>query len=147
LSLFFGLSLDPDKGHGDPKSIPLQQHPEGILSVGEKNFQGCPTWSKQPKRDLTKKEELHRLFIAALRSSGILPPGRLAQTLPVAFLLPSQKKKLLQEAKWFGQGTCLSNSWCRARKIGKKAESDCGIIVEFEPEGYSLRGRQWIPSG
>ncbi|WP_414336874.1 KGK domain-containing protein [Synechococcus sp. H55.7] len=114
-----------------PKSLPLQQYLEGILSVGEKTFK-VASLVKAAQEDLAKKEELNRLFIAALRSSGILPPENLI-SIASSLLATKPEEKLLQETKWFDQGlTC--QLLVPGKKEWEKGRVRLRITVEFEPE-------------
>ncbi|MFS8836323.1 KGK domain-containing protein [Synechococcus sp. WC101] len=113
------------------KSMPLQQHSEGILSIGEKTFK-VASLVKAAQEDLPKKEELNRLFIAALRSSGILPPENLLN-IASSLLAPRPEEKLLQEAKWFDQGLACQ-LLVPGKKEWEKGRVRLRITVEFEPE-------------
>ncbi|MFS8799754.1 KGK domain-containing protein [Synechococcus sp. R60.3] len=124
------------------RSIPLQQHSEGILSVREKTFK-VANLVKAAQEDLTKKEELHRLFIAALRSSGILPPEDLLN-IASSLLAPKPEEKLLQEAKWFGQGLACQ-LLVPGKKDWEKGRVRLRIIVEFEPEDAVSEGGSGSP--
>jgi hypothetical protein len=106
--------------------MPLQQHSEGILSIGEKTFK-VASLVKAAQEDLPKKEELNRLFIAALRSSGILPPENLLN-IASSLLAPRPEEKLLQEA---GLACQLL---VPGKKEWEKGRVRLRITVEFEPE-------------
>ncbi|MFS8855725.1 hypothetical protein NW851_02355 [Synechococcus sp. H55.7] len=109
----------------------MQQYLEGILSVGEKTFK-VASLVKAAQEDLAKKEELNRLFIAALRSSGILPPENLI-SIASSLLATKPEEKLLQETKWFDQGlTC--QLLVPGKKEWEKGRVRLRITVEFEPE-------------
>ncbi|MFS8879034.1 MULTISPECIES: KGK domain-containing protein [unclassified Synechococcus] len=133
-----------------PKSLPLQQCLEGVLSIGEKTFK-VASLVKAAQEDLAKKEELNRLFIAALRSSGILPAENLI-SIASSFLPPipippgSEEKleKLLQETKWFDQGlTC--QLLVPGKKEWEKGRVRLRITVEFEPERTSSESSDGSP--
>ncbi|MCJ2541810.1 KGK domain-containing protein [Thermostichus vulcanus] len=113
------------------KPIELQQFPEGILSIGEKTFK-IANLLKAAQDDLVKEDELNRLFIAALRATGILSPDDLIN-IASSFFAPKPEETLLQEAKWFEQGLA-----CQLLIPGKKEwEKDkvrLRISVQFEPE-------------
>ncbi len=113
------------------KSISLQQHPEGILSIGEKTFK-VANLIKAAQEDLAKKEELNRLFIAALRSSGILSPEDLIN-IASNFFSPKPEETLLQETKWFGYGLACQ-LLVPGKKDWEKGRVRLRISVEFEPE-------------
>ena len=114
-----------------PKALPLQQYLEGILSIGEKTFK-VASLVKAAQEDLAKKEELNRLFIAALRSSGILPPENLIN-IASSLLAPRPEEKLLQETKWFDQGLACQ-LLVPGKKEWEKGRVRLRITVEFEPE-------------
>ncbi len=113
------------------EQLDLNQYPEGILSVGEKNFK-IATLLKAAQEDLAKKEELNRLFISALRTAGILAPDDLIN-IASSFLAPKSEEKSLEETKWFGDGLI-----CQILIPGKK-EWEVGkvklrITVDFETD-------------
>ncbi|MGF1576787.1 MAG: KGK domain-containing protein [Cyanophyceae cyanobacterium] len=113
------------------EQLDLSQYPEGILSVGEKNFK-IATLLKAAQEDLAKKEELNRLFISALRTAGILAPDDLLN-MASSLISPKPEESILQETKWFREGLI-----CQILIPGKKewqvGKVKLRITIDFETD-------------
>lgn len=111
--------------------VDLNQYPDGILSVGDKNFK-IAALLKAAQEDLVKKEELNRLFISALRTAGILAPDDLIN-IASSLLSPKPEESILLETKWFGDGLI-----CQLLIPGKKdwqvGKVKLKIAVDFETD-------------
>ncbi|NJL97343.1 MAG: hypothetical protein HC924_00165 [Synechococcaceae cyanobacterium SM2_3_2] len=113
------------------EQIDLSQYPEGILSVGEKNFK-ISTLLKAAQNDLAKKEELNRLFISALRTTGILAPDDLIN-IASSLLAPKSEEKSLEETKWFGDGL-ICQILIPNQKEWEVGKLKLRITVDFETD-------------
>ncbi len=113
------------------EQVDLNQYPDGILSVGDKNFK-VAALLKAAQENLVKKEELNRLFISALRAAGILAPDDLIN-IASSLLSPKPEDAILVDTKWFGDGLI-----CQLLIPGKKdwqvGKVKLRIAVDFETD-------------
>jgi hypothetical protein len=113
------------------EQVDLNQYPDGILSVGDKNFK-VAALLKAAQENLVKKEELNRLFILALRAAGILAPDDLIN-IASSLLSPKPEDAILVDTKWFGDGLI-----CQLLIPGKKdwqvGKVKLRIAVDFETD-------------
>lgn len=113
------------------EQIDLNQYPDGILSLGEKNFK-IAALLKAAQDDLVKKEELNRLFISALRNAGILAPDDLFN-MATSLLSPKPEDTILLETKWFGDGL-ICQMLIPGQKEWQVGKVKLRIAVDFEAE-------------
>ncbi len=113
------------------EQVNLNQYPDGILSVGDKNFK-VAALLKAAQENLVKKEELNRLLISALRAAGILAPDDL---LNIASSLLSRKPEeaILLETKWFGDGL-ICHLLIPGKKDWQVGKVKLRIAVDFETD-------------